>query len=443
MKKNEQLIGTCVDYTHEGLGIVKVDGFPYFIKNAIVGETLSFVVTKQNKGYGYGKVVEIITPSENRIEPFCEYYGRCGGCQLQHMNYEEQMRFKKSIVQNNMRNIGHIDCEVEDVLTSEEKQYYRNKAQFPVSILNHEVAMGFYRMHSNEIIDMNACPIQCQTINNVFSTIKSLLKSIGFKNHFRHVLIKYGFESNEVMVVFVCKNKVVPGLDRLVDKLTKQHKEIKSVILNVNKRKDNVILGEEEHVLFGNDYICDYLNGLSFHISSRSFYQVNPKQTIQLYETALEFAKIGKDDVVIDLYCGVGTITLFLAKAAKKVIGIEIVDAAIENAKQNALRNGVENVEFVCSDAGKYAQELLKNEMKPDVVVVDPPRKGCDTLTLDSIVMMQPKRIVYVSCNSATLARDLKYLETKGFITKKIQPCDMFASSYHVENVALLYHSEK
>lgn len=438
MKKNDILIGKCVDYTHEGLGIVKVDGFPYFIKGVIRDESVEFIVTKQNKNYGYGRINTILSPSKNRVEPFCEYYGRCGGCQLQHMNLEEQLFFKKNIVINNMRKIGGITCEVRDVLASDETSYYRNKAQFPISIQNNELSMGFYRMHSNDIIDMETCKVQCQSINAIYHTIRSLFKRISFKNQFRHVLIKYGFESNEAMVVFVCKNKVVPGLDRLVQKLCEAHKEIKSVILNVNKRKDNVILGDEEYVLFNQSYITDSLNDLSFHISSRSFYQVNPKQTIKLYETALSYAQISKDDIVVDLYCGVGTISLFLAKAAKKVIGIEIVEAAIENAKQNAIHNHIDNVEFICSDAGAYANKLLEEKMSVDVVVVDPPRKGCDQATLDSLVCMKPKRIVYVSCNPATLARDLKFLEEKGFETTKIQPCDMFANSYHVESVVQL-----
>ena len=438
MKKNEILVGKCVDYTHEGFGIVKVEGFIYFVKNVIVDEEVEFVVTKVNKSYGYGKVMTILTPSVNRVEPFCEYYGRCGGCQLQHMNAIEQARFKKNLVQNNIHKIAGIAIDVNDVIQSDVTQNYRNKAQFPISIQDKQVAMGFYRMHSNDIIDMNACPIQCNTINNIFSSIKTLLKKIGFKNQFRHVLIKYGFETNEAMVVFVCKNKVVPGLDYLVKQLCEMHCEIKSVILNVNKRKDNVILGDEEYLLFGKDYISDTLNALSFHIASRSFYQVNPKQTIKLYEQVLNFAQLSKEDLVIDLYCGVGTISLFLAKAAKKVIGIEVVDAAIENAKANALRNHIDNVDFVCSDAGHYAKLLTQEGVKPNVVVVDPPRKGCDSITLDSIVAMQPELIVYVSCNPATLARDLKYLDTLGYKTSEVQPVDMFLHTFHVESIVML-----
>lgn len=438
MKKNDILIGKCVDYTHDGSGIVKANDFTFFIKNVLVNEEMEFVITKLNKNYGYGKCLKIITPSKNRATPFCAYYGKCGGCQIQHMSYEEQLRFKTNLVQNNMNKIGGLNIKVMDTLASEHTCSYRNKAQFPVSINETGVQIGFYRIHSNDIIDMHTCAIQSTLINAIMQTFRQLLQKRKDENVFRHLLIKHAFYTNEVMVVLITKQRKIVGLDTLVNDLVMQHPEIKSVVQNVNTRKDNVILANEEHLLFGKKAIVDSLNELNFMISSRSFYQVNPAQTKVLYETALQFADIDKNDTVIDLYCGVGTISLFLAKQAKKVIGIEIVDAAIENAKVNAKMNNMDNVEFVCSDAASYAQYLVKQSMKCDVVVVDPPRKGCDEITLESICIMNPKRIVYVSCNPATLARDLKILETKGYQTIKVQPCDMFPSSYHVENVALL-----
>lgn len=443
MKKNDILTGNCVDYTHEGLGIVKANDFTFFIKNVLVNEEIEFVITKLNKSYGYGKCTNIISPSKERVEPFCPYYGKCGGCQIQHMSYQEQLRFKTSLVQNNMNKIGGLDIEVQPTLASVNTCSYRNKAQFPVCIDEKGIEIGFYRIHSNEIIDMNQCMIQSDTINSIMNTTRKLLIDGNYTNDFRHLLIKHAFYTNEVMVVFVTKKKKVTGLNKLVRQLVALHSEIKSVIQNVNKRNDNVILADEEQLLYGKETIMDSLDDLKFIIASRSFYQVNPAQTKVLYETALKFAEIDHNDTVIDLYCGVGTISLFLAKQAKKVIGIEIVDAAIENAKENAKLNNIDNVEFVCSDASTYAQDLVKQNMQVDVVVVDPPRKGCDEIALDSICLMNPKKIVYVSCNPATLARDLKHLETKGYKTTIVQPCDMFPSSFHVENVALLTNAQK
>ncbi|NBK97392.1 MAG: 23S rRNA (uracil(1939)-C(5))-methyltransferase RlmD [Erysipelotrichia bacterium] len=443
MKKNERLIGVCVDYTHEGLGIVKANEFTFFVKNVIVGEEIAFVITKLNKRYGYGKCTEILKPSKARVQPFCEYYGKCGGCQLQHMSYEEQLRFKKQLVQNNLRNIGGLEVEVLDTLASKELQAYRNKAQFPMRLDHGNVAMGFYRIHSNDIIDMKRCAIQSDLINEIMNATRNFLQVHTFDDVFRHLLIKHAFYSDEVMVVFIAKQSEIKGLSLLVESLVNAFPQIKSVVLNVNQRKDNVILGDEEHLLYGKETIVDSLDDLQFMIVSKSFYQVNPIQTKVLYETALSFANIDTQDRVIDLYCGVGTISLFLARKAKQVIGIEIVDAAIANAKQNAKMNGIHNVEFVCSDAASYANKLAKEQCEVDVVLVDPPRKGCDQLTLDSICVMNPKRIVYVSCNPATLARDLKYLVEQGYVCCKVQPCDMFPNSFHVECVVLMSNVQK
>lgn len=438
MKKNDIHTGICVDYTHEGLGIVKAEDFTFFIKNVLINEKIEFVITKLNKHFGYGKCLNIISPSVERVKPFCQYYGKCGGCQIQHMSYQEQLRFKTALVSNNIAKIGGINIEIQPTLASVNTCSYRNKAQFPVHINDGNVNIGFYRIHSNDIIDMNHCLIQSELINSIMMSTKKLLQDGNYANDFRHLLIKHAFYTNEVMIVFVTRKHKVIGINKLVRELVELHPEIKSVIQNVNKRNDNVILADEEYLLYGKETITDCLDDLKFIIASRSFYQVNPEQTKILYETALKFADITHNDIVIDLYCGVGTISLFLAKQAKKVIGIEIVDAAIENAKENARLNNIDNVEFICSDASSYAQYLVKQKLQVDVVVVDPPRKGCDELTLNSICMMNPRKIVYVSCNPATLARDLKKLETKGYKTTRVQPCDMFPSSFHVESIALL-----
>lgn len=437
MKKNDILTGVCVDYTHEGEGIVKSEGFPFFIKNVIKGETVRFLVLKMKSSYGYGKCLEILESSKHRRQPFCSYYGRCGGCQIQHMSYDEQLSFKHGLVQNNIAKIGKLKTSVLPVIGCDKTKNYRNKAQFPIT-MEEEVKMGFYRIHSNDIIAMDECRIQSGLINEIMQKVKALLIKYQPESIFRHLLVKHAIKTDEVMVVFIVRKRKIVGFNRIVNELIASFPQIKSIVLNVNKRKDNVILGDEEHVLFGDNAITDELDGLKFTIASRSFYQVNPLQTEVLYKKVLDFAQIGKEDTVIDLYCGVGTISLFLARSAKKVIGIEIVAAAIANAKKNALLNNIKNAEFVCSDAASYASKMVAQGMKADVVVVDPPRKGCDSITLESIVKMAPERIVYVSCNPATLARDLKQLESLGYLTKTIQPVDMFPNSFHVETVVLL-----
>lgn len=437
MKKNDILQGVCVDYTHDGLGIVKSNDFTFFIKNVIKEEIVEFIVTKLKKTYGYGKCIRVVQPSKDRVEPFCPYYGKCGGCQLLHMSYQEQLCFKRNLVENNMRNIAGIDVPVLDTIGAASMTSYRNKAQFPVRI-NEKVAMGFYRLHSNDIIDMSTCMIQSNLINEIMFFIKKDFERFKMEDVFRHLLIKHAFNTNEAMVVFIAKKKEINHLDEIVSRLTKRFSQIKSIILNVNTRNDNVILGEEEFLLYGNERIYDTLSDLKFSISSKSFYQVNPKQTEVLYQSALDLAAINETDNVIDLYCGVGTISLFLAKKAKFVTGIEIVAAAIEDAKENAKLNGINNVEFVCSDAGEYASYMAKNNVKADVIVVDPPRKGCDETTLKAIHTMHPKRVVYVSCNPATLARDIKIMESMGYKAKMVQPVDMFPGSFHIENVCLL-----
>lgn len=435
MKKNDILTGTCVDYTHDGLGIVKVDGFAFFVREVIVGETIKFKVLKLKKSYGYGKLIEILDASKHRVTPFCEYYGRCGGCQLQHMDSDEQSRFKRQIVANNMSHIGKLDVEVNQVLNGNQLAY-RNKAQFPLTT-KPTFAMGFYRLHSNDIISIDKCPIQSDIINQLYNYLKSGLSSQSFVESLRHILIKHAFATNQLMLVFIANKDIRNELNDYITQLVNDM-NIESIILNINKRNDNVILGSEEYLLHGSTVIQDQLDDMKFNIASKSFYQVNPLQTKVLYGKALEYAKINENDTVVDLYCGVGTISLFLAKHAKQVIGIEIVEDAIKNAKENARLNNIENVGFVCSDAGTYAEKLQKEGKQPEVVVVDPPRKGCDDVTIMSIVKMKPERVVYVSCNPATLARDIQKFEEYDYKCSIVQPVDMFPNTYHVETVALL-----
>lgn len=443
MKKNDKIIGTCNGYTKDGYGVVKVDGFPLFVKGMMDQEEAELVVTLVKKTYGYAKVLKLLKTNVERKEPICPIAKQCGGCQLQHMSYKEQLSFKKQKVQDVMDRIAKINIQVEDTLGMKEPYYYRNKGQIPVGIQKGNVVTGFYRINSNTIIDTDRCKIQSEKINNVLQQMKKLFNKYENAVVFRHLLIKHAFVTNEIMVVWITRQPKFPHMKEMAQDLVEAIPEIKSIIVNVNTRKDNVILGNDEYLIYGKDSIVDEIDGLQFHISSKSFYQVNPVQTKVLYGKALEFCQLNGNETVIDLYCGVGTISMFLAKKAGKVIGVEIVEQAIENAKDNAKRNHLDNVEFICSDAANYAKKLSEEGMKPDVVVVDPPRKGCDITTLESIVTMSPKRLVYVSCDPATLARDIQILEQHNYHAEIVQPVDMFPFTHHVETVVLLSRKDK
>lgn len=443
MKKNDKVIGVCTSYTHEGHGVVKIDGFPLFVKNIMVDEEAEVVITMIKKTYGFGKVVRYIKQSNQRVKPTCSLANICGGCQLQHMSSQEQATFKHQKVQDVISRIGKLDIEVKPVLSMEHPFSYRNKGQIPVGVDKGKVVCGFYRIHSNSIIDMETCPIQSEIINQVLNSIRKLFdKYPNVTKPMRHILIKHGFHTNEVMVVFIAKRKEIQGLSTLISELVQQQPCVQSIILNINTREDNVILGQKEVTLYGNRTITDTIHDLSFCISSKSFYQVNPIQTETLYGKVLEFAQLDGSETVLDLYCGVGTISMFLAQKAKQVIGIEIVPQAIEDAKKNAELNGLTNIEFVCSDAATYATKLSNTKRHPDVVVVDPPRKGCDQETLESIVKMKPKTLIYVSCDPATLARDLRILDDFGYETLMVQPVDMFPQTFHVESIVKLVRNK-
>lgn len=438
MKKNDKVIGTCLNYTHDGHGVVKIDGFPLFVKGMMKGESGDIVATLVKKNFGFGRLLNLHVSSKERVDPPCPIAKQCGGCQLQHMSYTEQLTYKKQKVQNVIDRIAQLDVSVHDVLGMKNYDNYRNKGQIPVGCNCDGVVTGFYRINSNDIIDTDTCMIQSKRINEVLQVMRSLLKNYGNANVFRHSLIKHAFATDEVMVVWIVRKADFEHKNTMKDDLLKVVPSIKSLIVNVNTRNDNVILGNREEVLYGSRFITDKIHHLKFHISSKSFYQVNPIQTEVLYGKALEYCALTGNETVIDLYCGVGTISMFLAKQAKKVIGIEIIPQAIEDAKENAKLNGLKNIDFVCSDAAAYAKKLSDEKMHPDVVVVDPPRKGCDVETLDSIVNMNPQRIVYVSCDPATLARDLKILGASGYETMEVQPTDMFPYTFHVECVVLL-----
>ena len=398
------------------------------------------------KNYAIARLIELDKVSKYRQEPKCLVFKPCGGCQLQHLNQEGQMLFKTKRVKDCLERIGNCYVKVNDCLMMEEPWYYRNKVQMPVGIKGNKLVTGFYKQKSNEIIPCDECFIQNKLSNQITKRVKELMEEykiypydkLSHQGNIKHILTKHGYHTNEVMLVLISYLDQINNLDKLVTKITKEFPMIKTVIQNINHRIDNVILGDKEVVLYGDGYIYDRLLDNQYKISLKSFYQVNPIQVEKLYQKAIESAKLSKDDIVLDAYCGIGTIALSLAKYVKKVYGVEIVEAAIKDAKTNASLNNIKNTEFKCADAGKYMIELVNNHQHLDVVFVDPPRKGCSAEFLDYLIQAHPKKIVYISCDVATQARDIKYLQENGYHADICQPVDMFPQTTHIENILLL-----
>lgn len=438
MNKNDQFFGKCIGYTVEGLGIVKYEGIVFFVKNMLRDEEGEIIVTSMKKNYGFGKCLELAKTSEHRVKPACSIVKHCGGCQLQHMDRNEQKYFKHQKVVDCFKSIGKMNPTIKDVIDMEAPYRYRNKVQVPVQYHGSDVKMGFYRNNTNEIVEFDDCLVQTEVSNQIVQAMKKYIKEYNCGKVFKHVLIKHAHKTNEIMVVFVVSTYPFEHCDVLKDRLLKEFPPIKSILVNINKRNDNVILTNEEVALTKDTMIQERLHDLTFNISSKSFYQINPEQTQVLYDKAIEYAQLTNMDTVVDLYCGTGTIGLFASQYAKKVIGIEIVEAAVVDAKVNAKNNNMSNIEFICADAKEGAKELLSRNENIDVVIVDPPRKGCDESTLTSIVTMNPKRIVYVSCDPSTLARDCALLAKSNYQVIEVQPVDMFPLTHHVENVVLL-----
>ena len=442
---NEKIEVVFDDVTHEGQGVAKVDSYPLFVPGALQGEKGMIQVTKINKSYGFGKILDIYEESPERMNPPCPLYHECGGCQLQHVSYEGQLKIKEKHVQDCLVRIGKItDAEVLPALGMETPWHYRNKAQVPVGQRNGKLIAGFYKKRSHEIMEMDACIIQQKQTDETIQAVKDIcaryrIRPYDEKQHkgiLRHIMVRYGRTSGEIMVVLITRTKDLPHKKKIVQEIKARVPGIRSIIQNVNSKRTNVILGDETIVLWGRDVIYDSIGDVQFAISAKSFYQVNPEQTKVLYDKALEYAELKGDETVIDAYCGIGTISLFLAKKAKKVYGVEIVPEAIEDAKKNAELNGITNAEFAAGKAEEVIPEWYQRGVKADVLVVDPPRKGCDPALLETILQMKPKKVVYVSCNPATLARDLRILEDGGYKTTKVQPVDMFPQTGHVEAVA-------
>lgn len=447
VEKNRIYIINITGQTHEGLGVGKIEGYTVFVEGAISGEIVRTKIVKVLKNYSYGKLLEVIEPSPYRVEPPCPIVKRCGGCQIQHMNYEGQLDYKTRLVKDAVERIGGLKgVMVHPAIGMEDPWYYRNKAQFPVGIKDGKIHIGFYAGRSHEIIDTDACMIQDKTNDEVIEIIRDFIEehniSIYDENTgnglIKHIMTRKGFKTGEVMVCIVINGDDMPYGIELMESLKQNIKNLKTVALNINKKNTNVILGYKNKVIYGEGYIYDFTGEFKFKISPLSFFQVNPVQTEALYNKALEYAGLKGEETVIDAYCGIGTISLFLSKKAKKVYGVEIVGQAIEDARTNAELNGVDNVEFILGESETVIPKLYEEGVKADVVVVDPPRKGCDEKLLQVIAKMAPERVVYVSCNPSTMARDLKYLSERGYAVREIQPVDQFPQTVHVECVVLM-----
>lgn len=459
MNKNDIVTVEITDIGVSGEGIGHVDGYTLFIKDAVIGDVVEAKVMKAKKNYGYARLMKVITPSEYRVEPKCAFARRCGGCQIQEMSYDRQLVFKDQKIRGNLERIGgftkdQIDTVMQPVVGMEHPFGYRNKAQFPFGTDKEgNPITGFYAGRTHDIIANTDCALGVEQNKEILEIILQYMRENKIKSYdektgkglIRHALIRYGFKTKEIMVCLVVNGKKLPKAERLIENLI-QIEGMTSITISPNTRRDNVIMGDSYEILWGQGYITDYIGNVKYQISPLSFYQVNPVQTEKLYGLALEYADLKGDETVWDLYCGIGTISLFLAQKAKQVYGVEIVPQAIDDAKENAKINAIDNAEFFVGKAeevlpeyyAEYEREHNGETAHADVIVVDPPRKGCDETLLETIVKMQPEKVVYVSCDSATLARDLKYLCANGYEIKMCRGVDQFPQSVHVETVVLL-----
>ena len=463
MNKNDIVTVEITDIGVSGEGIGHVDGYTLFIKDAVIGDVVEAKVMKAKKNYGYARLMKVITPSEYRVEPKCAFARRCGGCQIQEMSYDRQLVFKDQKIRGNLERIGgftkeQIEAVMQPVVGMEHPFSYRNKAQFPFGTDKEgNPITGFYAGRTHDIIANTDCALGVDQNREILEIILQYMRENKIKSYdektgkglIRHALIRYGFKTKEIMVCLVVNGKKLPKAERLIEKLI-QIEGMTSITISPNTRRDNVIMGDSYEILWGQGYITDYIGNVKYQISPLSFYQVNPVQTEKLYGLALEYADLKGDETVWDLYCGIGTISLFLAQKAKQVYGVEIVPQAIDDAKENAKINAIDNAEFFVGKAeevlpeyyAEYEREHNGETAHADVIVVDPPRKGCDETLLETIVKMQPEKVVYVSCDSATLARDLKYLCANGYEITVCRGVDQFPQSVHVETVVLLSHKK-
>ncbi len=448
MKKNDSLIIEITDITNEAMGVGHAEGMAVFVPKTAPGDVIRAVIVKVKSSYAYARCLEVIKKSEYRVTPPCYVFGTCGGCQLMHIIYNKQLELKKSFIENSLKRIGKIgDLPEIEMIGSDFQTGYRNKMIFPVGKdRNGEIVCGFYAKRSHSIIPVNTCMLGLNDCAPVINALLSYMKECGVEPYneeehtgiIRRLFIRYALNSGQTMVVISANARSLKNEDSLTSLILKADPSVTSIILNTNDKRTNLVLGERNRTIYGSDTISDTLCSNEYVISPHSFFQVNPHQTEKLYNKALELADIDKNKYVMDIYCGIGTIALTAAKKAKKVIGVEIVPEAVEDAKINAARNGIENSEFICAQAEDAVPPLIEMGEKPDIVFLDPPRKGSDEKTLAAICSAEPEKIVYVSCNAATLARDVNYIGKFGYRLSKICGVDMFPNTVHVETIMLL-----
>lgn len=456
LTKNSIIQGIITDITSEGHGVLKYDRFPVFVPYTVCGEEVEVKIIKVTKSYAVGRVEKICKDVDSHIDAKCPVYKQCGGCSLQHMTYEEELRIKQKYAVETLKRIGKVDferTELLDIVGSNDIYHYRNKAEYPIQRgFDGKCKIGFYRSKSHEVIDHDTCLLQPLIFSEVVETVRefidgtkcSIYEEESHQGLLRHLYIREAAVTKEMMVCLVCNGNTIPHQDKLVDMLTTRFPSITSIVLNENTKKSNVILGDRIHLLYGSPIIRDVLCGNTIEISPLSFYQVNHDQAERLYGIAKEFAELKGDEVLIDLYCGAGTIGLSMADSISKLYGVEIIEPAIINARRNAELNGITNAYFEAGDASILAKRLAENNIKPDVIVVDPPRKGISEDVIEACQRMNPKRIVYVSCNVATLARDIEIIErTTDYHLEKVQMVDLFPRTNHVECVGLLVRKDK
>lgn len=447
VKKNQEYIIDVIDNGFEGEGIAKINGFTIFIPNAIKGEKLKILIVKVLSSHAFGKILEIINKSDKRIESDCITYKRCGGCNLRHIKYEETLKMKQNAVQSLVNKTLKTKIQVKETIGMENPYHYRNKAQYPVGVDKQgNPIIGVFANRTHEIIPIDNCLIQSEKSQQIAKFILDFIRENNIsiydektgKGLIRHIVTKIGIKTNEIMCVIVLNGRTIPKEKELVTEILEKFPEVKTIVKNINTKNTNVIMGKENINLYGNGYIYDILGEFKFKISPLSFYQVNPVQAEKLYELGVQAARISENDIVFDLYCGIGTISLFMAKYAKKVYGIEIVEEAVNDAKENSKMNGISNVEFIAGDVENILDELINDKkIIPDIVMVDPPRKGLDNKSIENIMSIKPKKLVYISCNPATLVRDLSKLEGL-YGVHEVIPVDMFPFTSHVECVALM-----
>lgn len=457
VEKNKEYIIEIEAVTNEGNGVGRVEGFTVFVPQTAPGDEVRVLIVKVNSRFAYGKMIQVLKPSDSRVTPRCPVADKCGGCTLMHIDYKEQLKIKADIINDAMHRIGGFcDYEYEETIGMENPYEYRNKLVFPLDVDKEgKPVCGFYAARSHRVVELKRCLLGNGAHQKIIQAVldyinKNKISIYNEERHeglFRRIFIRQGFKSGEIMVVLSVNGKKLPKIEELTKNIVNAEKNVKSIILNINTKRTNLVLGDENITVYGQERINDTLCEAQYSISPHSFFQVNPVQTEKLYKKAIELAGLKKDDVVMDIYCGIGTISLLCARYAKEVIGVEIVPQAIEDARENAVNNNIKNVRFFADSAENIVPKLVEDGEKPDVVILDPPRKGSDEKTLSAIVKAAPERIVYVSCNPATLARDARFLCDRGYYLKKVVGVDQFPHTTHVESVVLLYknvsHTEK